>query len=95
MRIYIVGAAGSGKTTLAKIISEKLNTQCYHLDDIYYGRQKDEKLKRDKWIDACLMEITDKDDWIIEDNGSRKCFEKVFDAADRIILLYTHKYIEI
>ncbi len=49
-------------------------------------------LNTDKKINAVFSEIINKTNWIIEDNGTRQCFEKAFDAADSIILLYPNKY---
>ena len=36
-RIHIIGGAGSGKTTLAKQLSDQLAAHCYHLDEIAYA----------------------------------------------------------
>jgi len=93
MRLYIVGAAGSGKTTLANKLSKMLIIDCYHLDDIYYNNQLDNSLNTDMAIRSLLSEIIEKNNWIIEDNGTRHCFERVFDMSERIILLCPNKYI--
>jgi len=44
-------------------------------------------------INDVLSKILEKNNWVIEDNGTRQCFENVFDATDSIVLLYPHKYI--
>ncbi|MCB9227769.1 MAG: AAA family ATPase [Chitinophagales bacterium] len=36
MRIYIVGTTGSGKTTLATKIAEKLNIPLIDLDELHF-----------------------------------------------------------
>ena len=91
-RLYIVGAAGSGKTTLAKRISLKTGIECYHLDDIFYknenGVQRSETERN-----ALFSSIINKAEWIIEDNGSRACFAEAMNSSDKIILLYPHKFI--
>lgn len=37
-RIHIIGGAGSGKTTLARQLSERLGFPCYHLDQIGWDK---------------------------------------------------------
>jgi len=69
-RIYILGSMGGGKTTLAKIISKKLNLPDYDLDNIFWKRKYD--LKRgDKECKKLLDKIIKKDKWIIEGVYSR------------------------
>ncbi len=92
MRIYIVGAAGSGKTTFAKRISLKSGIECYHLDNIFYSN-KNGKLRSENEKEILFKEIINKPEWILEDNGTRTCFAKAINSADKIILLYPHKFI--
>ena len=94
MRIYIIGAAGSGKTTLANRISEKKKTKCYHLDDIFYADEKGSR-RNETERNELFLNIINKPEWIAEDNGGRICFIKALDKADSIILLYPNKYIRI
>lgn len=36
-RIYIIGSVASGKTTLARTLSKKLNIKAYELDNVVYN----------------------------------------------------------
>lgn len=42
-RIYIIGSVASGKTTLARTLSKKLNIKAYELDNVVYN---DKNIKR-------------------------------------------------
>lgn len=67
-KIYIIGPVGSGKTTLAKKISSKLNIKMYELDKIVWN--DDENIKRtDEEVLKIFNEIIKQDSWIIEDVG--------------------------
>ena len=64
MRIIIIGNSGSGKTWLARLLSEKFHLQAVHLDNIFWEpggfdvkrpknevyRMINEEIGRDKWI---------------------------------------------
>lgn len=76
-RIYIFGAMGSGKTTLAKKISKKLHLISYDLDDIYWKIKYDIH-RSDKECKKLLKEITKKKEWIIEG-----CFSRWIEPAMR------------
>ncbi len=63
-RIFITGNAGSGKTTLAKLISNRLKKPFYSLDSIVW---------QCGWVITPLEErnrliskLTEKDSWVIE-----------------------------
>ena len=92
MRIYIVGAAGSGKTTLAKRISNQTGIKCCHLDDIFYT-DKNGSIRSKTERKVLFEDIINKPEWIIEDNGSRACFSEAMNIADKVVLLYPHKFI--
>ena len=38
-KVYIIGAVGTGKTTLAKKMSEKLNIKMYQLDKVVWDKE--------------------------------------------------------
>ena len=94
MKIYIIGCSGTGKTYLAKKLSNKYNIPRYDLDNIYWDNSsekyetKTEFEKRDK----LLQKILEKDSWIIE-GIYYKWLEQSFKNADIIYILDLPKYI--
>lgn len=86
MKIYIVGAPGSGKTTLAKKLSEEKNIPYYELDLIVFNDDDNHKRRSDEEIDKLFDKIIKNDDWIIEDVGRSK-FKRAYDLCDEIYYL--------
>ncbi len=89
--MYIVGSVASGKTTLAKKISNKLGIQCTHLDDIVHIKDKTNRewgniRRADDEISQLFKDIINKPQWIIEDAG-RKCFGEGMENADIVVYL--------
>ena len=94
MKIHIIGCSGTGKTYLAKKLSNKYNIPHFDLDNIYWDNSsekygvKTEIEKRNK----SLQNILEKDDWIIE-GIYYKWLEQSFKNADIIYILDLPKYI--
>lgn len=91
MRIYIVGSVASGKTTLAKRLSNRLGTKCTHLDGIIHIKDKTNKewgniRRTDEEINVLFKCIIMKPHWVIEDAG-RKMFSEGMEATDMIVHL--------
>lgn len=101
MKIHIIGCSGSGKTYLAKALSEKYNVPHFDLDDIQWDNNADGygvKMPIEKRT-ALLNDILKNDNWIIEGvyyAWVGKCFED----ADKIYVLnipkrvYTYRIIK-
>lgn len=68
-RILIIGNAGSGKTTFAKALAQKINLPLIHLDKLFWCGEW-EHLPREKF-DAVLQEELEKAEWIIDGNFDR------------------------
>lgn len=92
MKIHIIGCSGSGKTYLAKALSEKYNIPHFDLDDIQWDNNADGygvKMPIEKRT-ALLNDILKNNSWIIEGvyyAWVGKCFED----ADKIYVLDTPK----
>lgn len=90
MKIYIVGPVSSGKSTLAKKLSETLSIPYQSLDEVVHipdksnpwGNRKRQDEERDKLFQSVIQQPK----WIIEDVG-RPCFEDGLKEADTIVLL--------
>lgn len=101
MKIHIIGCSGSGKTYLAKALSEKYNIPHFDLDDIQCDNNADGygvKMPIEKRTEL-LDDILKNDSWIIEGvyyAWVGKCFED----ADKIYVLdmprriYTYRIIK-
>lgn len=88
-KIYIIGSVASGKTTLARYLSKKLNSDYYSLDKVVWNDEKNIK-RNEKEIKKIFNKIIKKDNWIIEDVG-RNIFQRGKDSSDIIYYLDINK----
>lgn len=88
-KVFIVGIVASGKTTLAKRLSETINIPWYELDRIVHHQTATGRFKRaaDEQIEV-IKNIDNNGEWIFEgtDRASYRC---LFEMADTIIFLDT------
>lgn len=68
-RILIIGNAGSGKSTFAKRLANRLDIPLVHLDQLYWHGNW-EHLAREEF-DAVLQTELDKPEWILDGNFNR------------------------
>ena len=97
MKIHIIGCSGTGKTYLARKLSEKYNIQHYDLDDIQWDNSADGyglKMPVNK-REELLKQILIQESWIIEGVYYAWVTES-FQMADVIYVLdlpsYIYKY---
>lgn len=84
-RIHIMGAAGSGKTTLARWASERLNCSWHELDSVAYEGGYARKRTLDERL-ASLQAIIAQPVWVTE--GSYLWWvDDLLEAADAIVWL--------
>ena len=87
MKLDIIGSVASGKTTLARNLSETYHVPFYQKDNIVWERTPDGDKKRDdKERDRLFQKIISSDDWIVE-GSPRKLLRESFEKCDYIILL--------
>lgn len=87
LRIYIVGPTASGKTYLAKKLSEKLGVEPTSLDYVFYKHVKDKsriEVSEKEWRQK-LGNILNRKTWIIE---GVNLIPDVLDDADKVIYLH-------
>ena len=84
-RIFILGDAGRGKSTLAKKLAEKLDITAYSTDDFFWKKKFTEKQDVEKSITE-IKHIYDKEKWIVE-GTKQHLVEHGFAKADIIIYL--------
>ncbi|WMJ22467.1 hypothetical protein RBG61_10780 [Paludicola sp. MB14-C6] len=89
MKIYIIGIVASGKTTLAKKLSQQYNIPYYELDCIVYPKTETGRYKRcpNEQVEV-INTINTSDNWIIEGTYRESC-HLILDIADTIIFLDT------
>lgn len=87
-KIYIIGPVGSGKTTLAKRISQELSIPYYELDNITWQKNKTgpDTKRSDQEIKKLFKDIINKDNWIIENTG-KEIYSEAYAYADSIIYI--------
>ena len=91
-RIWIAGCAGSGKTTLAKLLGTKFNIPVYHRDFITWD--ENDNVREENEQVALLKNITKSDKWIFE--GARFTASKIdgrLDRCDTIIHLDLNRFL--
>lgn len=87
-KIHIIGSVGSGKTTLAKELSELSGAAHFELDNVVWERSPAGDIRRsDKQKREILKEIIGSDAWIIEGVHTDSWVEDCLLHAELIILL--------
>ena len=82
-KIIVIGCPGSGKTTFAEKLKDKIGLPLFYIDAIWHKPDRTD-ISRDEY-DARLAEILALDSWIIDGNYSRT-IESRISACDTIFL---------
>lgn len=89
-KIIVFGNAGSGKTTLAKILHAKFHIPLYHLDR-YYWKPGWERIDREEFA-KIHRALCERDQWILEGSYPKFLPERVT-YAEVVIFLDIPRYI--
>ena len=82
-KIIVIGCSGSGKTTFAEKLRDKIGIELFYLDAIWH-RPDRTHISREEY-DTRLSEILALDSWIIDGNYSRT-IETRMAACDTVFL---------
>ncbi|ELK46009.1 adenylate kinase [Halobacillus sp. BAB-2008] len=87
-KIRIIGSVASGKTTLAKELSEYLHIPYIEMDNLVWDRGGGTDRRRTpQERDACLHQVLVEDQWILEGVHRGDWTEDTFFEADVVLML--------
>ncbi|HAN09644.1 MAG TPA: hypothetical protein DCP90_03410 [Clostridiales bacterium] len=87
MKIRIVGPCGSGKSYVAKLLSQKYEIPCYEIDDMVWKRGIEKNRFDEDIRNKNLEDVLEKDSWIIEGAQSTNWVQNSFIKADMVFIL--------
>ena len=83
-RICIIGGSGTGKTTLANNLGKELKLPVYHIDELNYSKNWEERDKKQR--DEIIIERVKQPKWVI-DGTYRSTLQQRLEKADCVIYL--------
>lgn len=92
IRIRIIGGCGSGKSFIARELSERYGIPYYETDNFVWERGPADSRRSPEARDACLLEAVARQEWIIEGVHYKWGIES-FRAADLIFVITPNKYV--
>jgi energy-coupling factor transporter ATP-binding protein EcfA2 len=84
-KIVVIGAPGSGKTTFARALAQKLRVEYIELDALLHGRGGIEP--SDDEFRAAVLPTLDREAWVVDGWHERKLGTLVLERADVAVLL--------
>ncbi|MCR8656686.1 hypothetical protein [Paenibacillus endoradicis] len=92
IKIRIIGACGSGKSFIAKVLSKKYGINYYELDNLVWDKSAVNVRYPIEIRDSKLCEIINKESWIVE-GVHYKWGHDSFKNADLIFIIKPNKFI--
>jgi len=89
MKIRIIGACGSGKSTAARMLGTYFNISYYEIDNVVWDRSAENLRFPVEVRDQTFREILDREDWVLEGVQHHWTGDS-FARADVIFILNPH-----
>lgn len=89
-RILVIGNAGSGKTTFAQALAQKLNLPLIHLDQLFWLTDWEQREQAE--FDQLLLNELKKEAWVMDGNYARTLPFRI-EYADTVIFLDFNRWI--
>ena len=85
-RVVVVGSSGSGKTTVARGLAERLGVHCVELDALHHKPNWTEATA-DELREAVARELEGRERWVVDGNYYGKLGDFVLRQADTLVWL--------
>lgn len=94
-RIFIIGGPGSGKTTIARKLSQQYKIPFIDMDKIFFQIEKDRQIvNEEKDSQRIIQKFINDDAWITEGVYFRlNWMDPIVQKADKVFLLKTSKFV--
>ena len=86
MKIAVIGYSGSGKSTLAGKLAARNQMEPLYLDTVFWLPGWKER-SREEMREIVSSYLDTHEEWVIDGNYSKICFERRMQEADQIILM--------
>jgi adenylate kinase family enzyme len=92
IRIFIVGGAGSGKSTFARVLAKKAGLPLHHMDQLFWkpGWKTSDVIK--KVFDRRIKQIAWQKKWILE-GAYKRSLPTVLKRAEAVVYLDTSPWV--
>lgn len=91
VKIAIIGYSGSGKSTTARMLGEKLGIPVLHLDTVYHMPGWHVRPNEES-IDIVSKFMADNDSWVIDGNYKAIIQQQRFEQADMIVFFNFNRF---
>ncbi len=91
-RVLIFGSSGSGKSSLASLIGQKLSLPVFHLDKYFWSPGWVERPRQEMILDVDAV-LKENNSFVMDGNYKRVLMEKRIERADLILVLDFSRFV--